>query len=65
MLIIYQSNQRENPMENPPTDLKQLREEIENDKKYIKRYIQKKDYWTVWQYIFTGKLSTEWIKDTQ
>lgn len=49
-------------MENPPTDWNQLKEE--KDKRYIKRYIREKDYWTVWQYIFSGRLSTEWIRDT-
>lgn len=54
-------------MENPPTSLNKLKDEIEQEKyKYIKKYISKQDYWMVWQYICTGRLADKaWINDTQ
>jgi predicted patatin/cPLA2 family phospholipase len=48
-------------MQNP------MLEEIQKENsKYVKRYIQEKDYWAVWNFIFTGKLvDTLWLQDPQ
>ena len=48
-------------MQNPLTG------ELQKEKtRYTKRYIQEKDYWAVWNFIFTGKLvDAVWLQEPQ